>query len=89
MFEPTRLVDVVLALVALEFVFLLALWFVARRGLSPRAAAANLGAGACLLLAARAGLADERLFFMIALSGAGLAHAADLVFRLRAADGET
>ena len=84
MFEPQNLIDLVLALVALEFACLAALWFVARRGLPPRVAAANLAAGACLLLAARAGLSNEQTFFMIALAGAGLAHVADLALRLRA-----
>ena len=84
MFEPLNLIDLVLVLVALEFACLAALWFVARRGLPPRVAAANLAAGACLLLAARAGLSNEQTFFMIALAGAGLAHVADLALRLRA-----
>ena len=89
MFEPARLIELVLALVSVEFVALCALWVFARRGLPPRMLAANLAAGAFLLLAARAGLAEDRLFFMAALACAGLAHVADLAMRLRAADRET
>jgi hypothetical protein len=84
MFEPLSLIDLVLALVAAEFALLAALWFVARRGLPPGAIAANLAAGAWLLLAARAGLSNDTSFFMIALTGAGLAHVVDLALRFRA-----
>jgi len=38
MFEPARLIELVLALVAVEFVALCALWVFARRGLPPRGA---------------------------------------------------
>ncbi len=79
-----RVVDLVLALVALEAGALV--WYRRRRGLGVPVGEtlAFLGAGACLLLALRATLVGASWEWVAAaLAGAGAAHVADLSLRWR------
>lgn len=78
-FLSARVVDVVLAVLALETLALLAWHRASGRGLSPRALLPNLAAGAFLLLALRAVLGGQSWpWVAAALSAAGLAHLFDL-----------
>lgn len=93
--DPLSMVDFILALVLVEVVGFALFRAWKKRGLVPFTLAANLGAGACLLLAVRAALTDEARLLTIALAGAGLAHVLDLAQRfaqarlLRAASNTT
>lgn len=79
----TFLPDAILALVVLECVALIA-WRLRRgKGPSPLDIAANLAAGACLLLAVRAALMGDEIVLLVALAASGLAHVADLSRRWR------
>lgn len=75
--------EAILALVVVEFIALV-VWR-ARRGKGPSALdiAANLAAGACLLLAVRAALLGEEAMLLVFLAASGLAHVADLARRWR------
>lgn len=76
-------IDLVLALVSIEFVGL-ALWRqMTGRGPSLLALAPNLAAGACLLMVARSALNDQAEMMLVWLAAAGVAHTLDLVQRLR------
>lgn len=79
--DPLSMVDFILALVLVEVAGFALFWAWKRRGLSPATLAANLAAGACLLLAVRAALTDETWLLTIALVSAGLAHLLDLAQR--------
>jgi hypothetical protein len=79
--DPLSMVDFILALVLVEVVGFTLFWAWKKRGLSPFTLAANLAAGACLLLAVRAALTDQTGLLTIALAGAGLAHVLDLAQR--------
>ncbi len=82
LFASARIVDAILALVAVEAVAL-ALWR-RRAGTGPSAAQIlpNLLAGACLLLALRAALLDAPWVWIAApLAASLLAHLADLRHR--------
>jgi hypothetical protein len=81
MSDPLSMVDFILALVMLEVVGFTLFWAWKKRSLSPFTLAANLAAGACLLLAVRAALTDQTGLLTIALAGAGLAHVLDLAQR--------
>ncbi|GJD51637.1 hypothetical protein OPKNFCMD_4392 [Methylobacterium crusticola] len=85
-FASGRLIDLVLALVAVEAVLLLAWRRRAGHGPAPASLVANLASGACLMLALRAALtgADWR-WLALALVGSLIAHLADLGLRLGAA----
>lgn len=72
-----HVVDAILALTLLEGTVLL-LW----RRLPSRLLLPNLAAGLLLMLALRAGLADCTVCVLLALAGAGIAHALDLALRL-------
>ncbi|MEA1830699.1 hypothetical protein U8607_01260 [Methylobacterium durans] len=79
-----RIVDLILALVALEALALLAYRARTGRGPAPLPLLCNLGSGACLMLALRAGLTGApwwQIAACLALSFA--AHLGDLVARLR------
>lgn len=79
-----RLVDLILALVVLEAIVLVLWHRRTGRGLVPRDLLPNLAAGACLLLALRAVLAEAPWYCAsAALAGAGLAHLLDLGLRWR------
>lgn len=77
--SPVHLVDAVLALTVVEG-FFLAIWHRRTgRGVAPADYALNLLSGLCLMAALRLGLAGAALpWLLLALSAAGLAHAADL-----------
>ena len=82
-FELPTLIDVVLAIVAVEFVALALLRRRLAGGLTIPQIAANLAAGACLLMVARAGLRGNETEALMWLAAAGLAHVIDLAGRLR------
>lgn len=83
MSQYSFLPEAILALVAVEF-FALILWRMKRgKGPSPLDIAANLAAGACLLLAVRAALLGQETMLLAFLAASGLAHVADLVRRWR------
>jgi len=85
LFTSGRMIDAILVLVALEAA---ALWFYIRGGRRSFAFADvlwNLLAGACLLLALRAAIADAGWAWLaVFLALALIAHVADLRRRLRA-----
>ncbi len=84
LFASGRVVDLVLALIALEAVLLT--WHRRRsgRGLPAAELLAFLLAGACLLLALRAALVGASWVWIAApLAGAGAAHLVDLRLRWR------
>jgi len=75
--------DAILALVVIEFIALVA-WRMRRgRGPTPLDIAANLAAGACLLLAIRAALLGQESMLLAFLAASGVAHVADLARRWR------
>jgi hypothetical protein len=80
--ESGRIVDLILALVAVQFV---ALWLYRRatgKGPAPADLAPNLLAGAALLLALRAALIQAGWFWVALFLAAGLAaHLVDLARR--------
>jgi hypothetical protein len=74
-----RFVDLVLALLALEGAVLWAYWRITGSGVPARTLFANLGAGACLLLALRASMTGAGPGTVALWMGAALlAHLADL-----------
>lgn len=79
-----RLVDAILLLVLLEGAAVLWLHGRRGRGAAPARVLPNLVAGAFLLLALRAALADQGGgAVLVALGFAGIAHGADIVVRVR------
>jgi hypothetical protein len=75
--------EAILALVVVEFIALV-IWRARRgKGPSPLDIAANLAAGACLLLAVRAALLGQETMLLVFLAASGLAHVADLARRWR------
>jgi len=85
LFASGRIIDAILALVALEAVALAAWRWRTGRGLPPAALAANLCAGAALLLALRAALTGAAWSIVAVWLLAGLAaHAMDLRARIGA-----
>lgn len=79
--DAARMVDLVLALVALE---ILAVLLLRPARLPWRDWLPTLLAGACLVLALRAAVHDAPLLWVAAaLAAAGLAHVTDLVLRQR------
>ncbi len=86
LFASGRIIDAILVLVLLEGLALLAWHRRTGQGPGPTAVIANLGAGALLLLAVRAALADAGWPVAAMLLGAaGLAHLFDLRCRWAAA----
>ena len=82
--ESTYLVDLVLAVVAIETIALMLLWRWQRRGIAPAKLLPNIAAGAFLLLAVRCALGGTSWIWLAAcLAAAGLANAADLRQRWR------
>ena len=82
LFDSGRIIDLILALVALETLLLLGIHIRRGGGIAPRALLANLLAGACLLLALRGALTGAdwiwpALFLLLALP----AHLIDLYGR--------
>lgn len=83
-FASGRVVDLVLALVALEAALLGWHWRRSGRGVPIAEALAFLLSGACLMLALRAALVGASWEWVAApLAGAGVAHLADLGLRWR------
>jgi hypothetical protein len=84
LFTSGRIVDLILVLVAIEFVVLAVLWSRSGRGVAPLRIVANLASGACLLLALRAALTQASWQMVAAfLAAAFMAHLADLMQRWR------
>jgi hypothetical protein len=82
--QSTYLVDLVLAVVAVETIALVLLWRWRRRGVAPAQLLPNLAAGVFLLLALRGALSGASWIWLAAcLAAAGLANAADLRQRWR------
>ena len=81
---PTALVDIVLAVTALEAVVLMAIRWRTGTGIAIRPLVANLAAGVALLLAVRGALTGAGWPWLGAcLAAAGIAHAADTALRWR------
>ena len=77
-----RIVDIIIAFVALECVLLVIYRNMTGHGIAPLDIVFNLLAGACLLLALRAALAGSGWIWIAAwLSAALVAHLADLARR--------
>ncbi len=75
------IIPAILGLMGLEWV-ILALWYLRHKaGPDPLGIAANLIAGGGLLLAMRAGIADQTAMAAIWLALAGLGHVGDLMIR--------
>lgn len=88
LFASGRIVDLILAGVALEALLLAGLRYRLGAGPSLPGLMANLAAGAALMLALRAALTGSAWPVVAAFMLAGLlAHAADLALRFRGADG--
>ena len=79
--EPLWLVDIVIAVVFCEFAAVCVYAWL--RGSAPLGLAANLTAGAFLLMTARAALTGEVALFLLMLCGSGVAHTLDLFCRWR------
>ena len=79
-----RVVDLVLAVVALEILGITLYWQMTRRGIAPARLLPNLLAGAALLLALRLALSDVAWpWYTACLAVAGIANVADLRQRWR------
>ena len=86
LFANGRVVDLVLALMAIEGALLLGYWARTRRGVAPKDIAVNLLAGACLLLALRAALVGAAWGWVaLCLAAALVAHLTDLRRRFESA----
>jgi hypothetical protein len=84
LFETGRIVDCIIAFMAVEYGLLLWVRYRWRRDVRPVDIAAALGAGLCLLLALRAALTNQGVPIIAAWLGAALvAHLLDLRFRLK------
>ena len=80
------LIDTIIAITLLEVTILLIYRQQTKRGLRPRDYLLNIASGLCLMLALRCALvASGWQMVSVFLLGAGLAHVADIVVRLRAA----
>ena len=75
--------EAILAIVAVEFLALV-VWRKSRgAGPAPADLAANLAAGACLLVAVRSALLGQGTMVLVFLAASGVAHVADLARRWR------
>jgi len=84
LFSSGRVVDVILAIMAIEAVVLLKYRIATGRGISPAGLVTNLIAGALLLLALKSALIGSPWIWTAAwLAGALLAHVSDLAQRWR------
>ncbi|GJE60096.1 hypothetical protein [Methylobacterium trifolii] len=84
LFASGRIVELILALVAVEALLLLAVRRVLGRGPAPVLLLANLAAGAALMLALRAGLTQSPWPVVAGwLLAALAAHVTEMVLRLR------
>ena len=79
------LIDTIIAITLLEVSILLIYHHQTKRGLRPGDYLLNITSGLCLMLALRCGLVGSSWQMVpVFLFGAGLAHIADIVVRLRA-----
>jgi uncharacterized membrane protein YGL010W len=84
LFASGRIIDLILALVAVEAVVLLAYAYRTGRGISPAGLLSNLAAGLFLLLALRTTLLNQSWILVASLLTAALfAHVIDLSHRWR------
>lgn len=84
LFEDGRIVDLILALVALEAVLLMVIFGRCNIGGAARRWLANLFSGASLLLAVRLALTGAAWYWVAACLLASLvAHVIDMIFRYR------
>jgi hypothetical protein len=84
LFYGALIVDLVLAVVAVELIAITVYWHAKRRGIAPAQLLPNLAAGALLLLALRFSLADYPWpWYTACLALAGVANIADLRQRWR------
>ena len=87
LFLPAGFLDGVIVFTLLEFVVLARRHQRTGRGLPPRDLASGLAPGLCLMIALRlADVPELPLAAVLALAGAGLAHAWDFRRRFRQAD---
>ncbi len=78
------LIDTIIAITLLETAALLVYRRTTKRGLAPRDYLLNVISGLCLMLALRCALVGTSWHFMAAfLTAAGVAHVADLAWRLQ------
>jgi hypothetical protein len=79
-----HVIDLIMAIVAVEVVALSLYWRATRRGIAPAQLLPNLFAGALLLLALRLALSDVSWpWYTACLAAAGIANVADLRQRWR------
>jgi hypothetical protein len=79
-----HIVDLILAVVALEVIVIALYWRLTRRGIAPAQLLPNLFAGALLLLAMRLALSGHPWpWYTACLAAAGIANVADLRQRWR------
>jgi hypothetical protein len=84
LFASGRIVDIILALVVLETLFLITMYRRTGRGVAPAALLPNAFAGFCLLCALRAALVSAPGGWIdLCLIGAMAAHGVDLWHRWR------
>ena len=78
------LIDTVIAITLLETAALMVYHHTTKRGLAPRDYLLNIVSGVCLMLALRCALAGSGWYFIAAfLMAAGVAHVADVAWRLQ------
>lgn len=84
LFASGRIIDIILALMALETIALLAFYRATGRGVAPRALLPFMAAGVCLMLALKAALTGGSWQAVAGLlSLAFVAHLADIALRWR------